>query len=315
MRLVVIGSGAVGGSVGGRLAAAGYSVMLVARGAHGAAIAEHGLRVEAPDGPLVIRAPVVERIADVDWQPDDIALLATKTQDVATAVTELAAAASHTTPVACFTNGLEAERIVARWFPTHAVCVMSPASYLTPGVIQQWSAPVRGVLDVGSYPGGISPIDEALAAALRGAGFLSEPRADVLRWKRTKLLLNLANALEALCGAAGRNSELATAARCEARLVFEAAGLDLVPEPEEAARRTQIRSAPIANVARRGGSTWQSLARGARVLETDYLNGEIVLLGRLHGVPTPVNALLQRAAARAARDQIAPGTLALDDIR
>ena len=46
----------------------------------------------------------------------------------------------------------------------------------------------------------------------------------------------------------------------------------------------------------RGGSTWQSLARGTGTIETDYLNGEIALLGRLHGVPTPVNAALQAIA-------------------
>ena len=44
-----------------------------------------------------------------------------------------------------------------------------------------------------------------------------------------------------------------------------------------------------------GSSTWQSLQRGS-TLETDFLNGEIVLLGRLHGIPTPVNADIQRRA-------------------
>ncbi len=42
-----------------------------------------------------------------------------------------------------------------------------------------------------------------------------------------------------------------------------------------------------------GGSTWQSVMRGAGSVETDYLNGEIVLLGRELGVPTPYNELLQ----------------------
>jgi 2-dehydropantoate 2-reductase len=40
-------------------------------------------------------------------------------------------------------------------------------------------------------------------------------------------------------------------------------------------------------------STWQSFARGA-TSEIDYLNGEVVRLGRLHGVATPVNERLQR---------------------
>ena len=60
---------------------------------------------------------------------------------------------------------------------------------------------------------------------------------------------------------------------------------------------------------RAGSSSWQSLARGTGAIETDYLNGEIVLLGRLHGVPTPVNAALCALAERYAREGGAPGEL------
>ncbi|MBR7539370.1 ketopantoate reductase family protein, partial [Mycobacterium tuberculosis] len=51
-----------------------------------------------------------------------------------------------------------------------------------------------------------------------------------------------------------------------------------------------------------GSSTWQSVARGSSSVETDYLSGEIVLLGRMYGVPTPVNALVQNETARLARE-------------
>jgi 2-dehydropantoate 2-reductase len=56
------------------------------------------------------------------------------------------------------------------------------------------------------------------------------------------------------------------------------------------------------------------LARGTGALETDYLNGEIVLEGRLHGVPTPVNERLCALAASAARERLAPGTLSVDEV-
>ena len=52
---------------------------------------------------------------------------------------------------------------------------------------------------------------------------------------------------------------------------------------------------------RSGGSSWQSIMKGSGDIEADYLNGEIVLLGRLHGVPTPVNRALQRMANDLAR--------------
>ena len=64
---------------------------------------------------------------------------------------------------------------------------------------------------------------------------------------------------------------------------------------------------------RPGGSTYQSLVRGLPV-EVDYLNGEIVLLGRLHDVPTPVNELLQSATHSAVVDRTEPGSLAAADL-
>jgi 2-dehydropantoate 2-reductase len=39
-----------------------------------------------------------------------------------------------------------------------------------------------------------------------------------------------------------------------------------------------------------------------------------VLLGRLHDVPTPVNALLQREASAAARAGLAPGSIPIADL-
>ena len=65
---------------------------------------------------------------------------------------------------------------------------------------------------------------------------------------------------------------------------------------------------------RRGSSTHQSLTRGMRAVETDYLNGEIVLLGRLHGVPTPVNELLQATISAVAARGGEPGSVAAEDL-
>jgi 2-dehydropantoate 2-reductase len=72
----------------------------------------------------------------------------------------------------------------------------------------------------------------------------------------------------------------------------------------------QIPEAP-----RLGGSTWQSLARESGSAEVDYLNGEIALLGRLHGVPTPLNDLLQRLVTEYARDRRKPGELTPSRLR
>ena len=75
-----------------------------------------------------------------------------------------------------------------------------------------------------------------------------------------------------------------------------------------------MRFGEVEGTARPGGSTFQSLVRGATTLEGDDLNGEIVLLGRLHGVATPVNAMLQRLARRLVSERIPPGSLSLAEL-
>ena len=72
--------------------------------------------------------------------------------------------------------------------------------------------------------------------------------------------------------------------------------------------------ADIEGITRTGGSSTQSLSRGAGSIETDYLNGEIVLLGRLHGVATPVNAGLCRLARAMLASAAAPGSANPADI-
>jgi 2-dehydropantoate 2-reductase len=97
--------------------------------------------------------------------------------------------------------------------------------------------------------------------------------------------------------------------------VLQAAGVDVASEEEEQARRAGLVSMrPIGGERRRGGSTWQSLERGTGASEADQLNGEIVFLGRLYGVPTPVNELLQRVGNDLARSYATPGTLSVADL-
>jgi 2-dehydropantoate 2-reductase len=314
MRLVVIGIGAVGGVIGGFLARAKRDVVLVARGAQLAAIGEAGLRVETPRETFVVHPAVVDSPARVDWRDDDVAVLTVKTQDAQAALHDLVAV-SPRVPIACATNGVESERLALRLTDAvYAVCVLLPSTYLAPGVVQAWGSRAPAVLDIGRYPEGRDGVAEAIARELVAGGLISEVRGDVMRWKRGKMLWNVTNALEALCGRAARYGELAERAQREAMACFDAAGLPYVTTAELEARSAAVRPQPIAGTARAGGSTWQSLARGARSLETDYLNGEIALLGRLRGVPTPLNALLQRLSAEAARRGAAPGSMSVAEI-
>jgi 2-dehydropantoate 2-reductase len=80
------------------------------------------------------------------------------------------------------------------------------------------------------------------------------------------------------------------------------------------ARWRRLDVQPIAGRPRAGSSTRQSLTRGAPTLETDYLNGEISLIGRLHGVPTPVNDALCVLSDRHLRERRPPQTLPAEEV-
>jgi len=308
-RHIIYGPGAVGGTIGSRLFEHGHEVVLLARGAHRQAIAQHGLRFESPDGALVQRIDVVGGPQEVAWRADDVVLLTVKGQDTATALERLEAAAGSTIAVVCAQNGVENERLALRRFEqVYSVVVQLPASHLVPGVVVAHSSPVTGSLDIGRHPAGVDERAREIAAAFRECGFASQPRADISRWKYAKFLRNVANAVDALFERPAGAPEVARRAVAEAVAVLGAAGIEYTGDEEYDEQHDRlITIKPVTGRPRHGGSSWQSLARAAGVIETDQLNGEVVLLGRLHGVPTPVNELLRRLAGAAARSGAPPG--------
>jgi 2-dehydropantoate 2-reductase len=321
MRYIVIGAGGVGGTIGGRLAQAGHEVVLVARGPHLDALrAQGGLRLTTPEGTSVIGVPAVSGPDEVELTGDDVFLLAAKTQDAEAAMAGWAwqpvkggTVAAENLPVLCAQNGVASERLALRRFRhVYGVCVWLPATHLQPGAVEAQGAPLSGLLHLGRYPSGTDETIERIGADLAASRFLAPAVSDIMRWKHGKLLANLANAIEAVCGLAGDgdSKELRRRVRAEGKAVLDAAGIPYASNEENARfRADQVQIVKINGNERGGGSSWQSLTRGTGSIEADYLNGEIVLLGREFGVPTPVNEVLQRLANRAARDRRAPGGL------
>jgi 2-dehydropantoate 2-reductase len=168
------------------------------------------------------------------------------------------------------------------------------------------------VLRLGCYPEGTDGTVERISADLEGSGFDAPVAVDVMSWKYGKLLGNLANALEAVGGSVEGETRTAVWQRLlqEGEAALAAAGIAHPSVAElRAAADARMRILPVEGEQRAGGSSWQSLARGTGDIESDHLNGEIVLLGRLHGVPTPVNEALQRLAAEFARTGRTAGSL------
>lgn len=298
--MVVYGAGAVGGVIAARLRLAGADVSAVARGEHLRAIRSRGLTLVTAAGSQSVDVPAAADAGEVDWTGSPSVVLSVKGHQTAAALDDLAAHAPSGTPIFTAQNGVANEAAALRRFArVYGVNVMLPSAHLEPGVVVQQSHPVAGILDVGRYPAGRDDAAHALAEALTAAQFVSEVRDDIMAWKHRKLVVNLGNGVTAAFRPGPDADELADRARREAERVLTDAGIAVVTAERDRARRGDI----LRGRARDDllGSTWQSIARGRADVETDWLNGEIVLQARLHGLDAPVNELIQRVTAEHAR--------------
>jgi 2-dehydropantoate 2-reductase len=314
-RYIVVGAGAIGALVGARLHVTGHDVVLVARGQQLSILQGRGLLVRSPTGEEIVRAPAVGQVSEVGFREGDTIILATKTQDSLPLIEDAARRAPPQTPVLCAQNGLESERLALRFFPqVYGGFVFVPSDGTEPGTVTCHAASGWGSIDVGRYPSGVDAHATRIAAHLQDAGFSSLARDDIMAWKRGKLVINTVNAVDAACGRGDDARDLIVAARGEAEACFAAAGLPVVSGAEIAARDTSGMK-PVNGRPFPGSSTWQSLTRGLGATEADYLNGEVVLMGREIGFPTPVNTALQTIVREMALAGAAPGAFSPEDVR
>jgi 2-dehydropantoate 2-reductase len=316
MRIIIYGLGAVGGTIAAALVASGREVVGVARGAMLDALRAGPLALRYPGGEVAAEVPGVASPAEIAFRPDDLICLTMKSQDTPAALQALRAAGVRDQAVFCLQNGVTNEPAALRIFPNvHGVTVMMPATYTVAGEVLCHGTPKLGLFDMGRFPSGTDEADRALAEAFDSAqmrGFLHE---DVMANKRGKLLLNLGNALEASLGRGTERGDWPAKVRAEAEAVLRAAGLGWDDVGMDDPRRKELmQMGEIPGESRSGGSTSQSLMRGTGQVETDFLNGEIAWLARLHGVPAPRNAFLTDLMAALAVSGQGPGALSLPDL-
>ncbi|MEZ6014086.1 MAG: 2-dehydropantoate 2-reductase N-terminal domain-containing protein [Planctomycetota bacterium] len=314
-RVLVLGAGAVGGAIAARLHASGTPVVCLARGAHAAALRDHGLVLKQPEGAERACMPVIERIEGLAFEPGDVALVTTKLNDAEALLEALARAAGPALPVVLGVNGVAAEAwAAARFRHVATLMVWLPATHLVPGeVLLHATEACRGVLDVGAVEGALAgatsasdvaePVARALGARLVKAGFAAEYRPDIAAWKRAKWITNLGATAYALAptdldpaAAMERARADARAAQAEGRHVLDALGLSRTDDVTFSARVARVAVAPIEGRDRAGSSTWQSRQRG-KALETPWIEGALAALAAQHGLDAPVCARLARAAA------------------
>lgn len=318
-RYIVVGAGGIGVTFAAQLQRAGRDVVLVARGEQLAALRAGTLVYSRPDGTRSLEIPAAAGPEDLELADGDVLIVATKAQDVGPVVARWArrpvshadgsrGLAGGSLPLVTLQNGLEAERAALRYFRTVLGAMLwVPASYVRPGEVAAPGSPAVGVVWLGRYPRGPHPSLEPVATDLRAAGFHVRVVDDIRPWKAAKLLSSVTFALAALYPPSEPRDRAAGLLREEAREILAASGheiADIVVEPGLVSVRGGSHG---------GNSTWQSLARSSG-LETDFLNGEIVLAARLAGRTAPVNEAVAERVHRAWRDGTEPGSLPEDDL-
>src|ERR1700761_7329314 len=209
MNITVIGAGAIGGHIAAKLAAAGQSVQVVARGPHLKAIRESGLKLKENGEEIVARVDATDRIAEASGA--ELIVLAVKAHQLAPIAADVASIVAPATMVMTTQNGIpwwyflkhggqyEGVRLesvdpggeIARYLPIDAV--IAPISYQaaeieSPGVIRH----IEGNrLPVAEIDGRKTERIAALSELFTRAGFKSPVMGDVRAEIWTKLWGNL----------------------------------------------------------------------------------------------------------------------------
>ncbi len=299
MRIAVIGAGAIGCLAAGYLKEKGEDVTLVGRGRTVREIKDNGLFISGVRGNFMVRIGISESL---NYIPD-LAILATKTQDIDSALQGNA----HLLQNSLFLttqNGVQADNLVAKYLDRQKIIssiIMFGATCLEPGkVVHNFE---------GSWVLGESPVSLSLVLDKAFPTIITE---EIKGMRYLKIFANASNCLPAIIGKSMQEvfsdlaiSRISIAILKEAFEIIDKIGINLVSLPgfpvENLTKLTSIPSASAAqifsgimkNLSKEPlyGSILQSIMRGSPS-EIDYLNGEFVRLAEENKMSAPLNKIL-----------------------
>ena len=307
MRVAVVGAGAIGGYVGGWLAAAGEEVTFIARGANLEAIRRAGMRVIGEDGAerVADNVAVFERMSDAG--PHDVVILAVKAHQVGAIARDVCHLCHDATTIVTMQNGIpwwyfqkhggpyegttvhaaDPDGSIGRAIDANRIVgsVVYPAAVLeAPGVVRV----VEGRrFTLGELDGSTSPRAEAIAASFTRAGFKAPITNDIRGEIWLKIWGNLSfNPISALTHA--------TLVDLIQFPLTRQLCVDMMREAEAIAGKLGVtfrvgidkRIAGAEKVGAHKTSMLQDVEAG-RPPEIEALIGAVVELGRLTETPTP----------------------------
>jgi 2-dehydropantoate 2-reductase len=292
MRVAVIGTGGIGGYFGGRLAAAGHEVVLVARGDHLAAIRRDGLRVHSVAGDVHV-APAEATDDPAHIGTVDLVLVAVKTWQLAGVLPLLPGLLRADTAVLTTQNGVEAPAVVAEVVGQGAVLpgvAKIFAMVTAPGTVSHVGGPAS--LTFGEWDDRRSPRVTAICEAFTAADVDVSASTAVWTdlWAKMLLVVPLGGLGAALDAPVGElrtsHRSLLAEAMAEVAALARARGVTL---PDTAVERA------LGFVDQQPADATSSLQRdvlAGRASELDAWTGAVVRLAAESGVGVPVHRTL-----------------------
>jgi len=291
VKIAMMGSGGVGGYFGALLQRGGADVTFVARGAHLAAMRQHGLAIEG--GPEPFHLPQVKAVEDPGTiGVVDLVILGVKLWDTETAIARIAPIVGPDTTVISLQNGVLKDDDLTKAFG--AARIMGGVAYVAtsiarPGVIGR-TGPLERMV-IGEFDGAPSPRSARILEACLKGGIKCELSRDIRReiWEKFVFLVGLSGTtttMRSTIGPIRSNPQTRAFLLDVMREVVAVGRAQGVTLPEDyAERRLKLADQVAPDMT---SSMHHDLERGNR-LEVRWLSGGVVELGRAAGVPTPLN--------------------------
>jgi 2-dehydropantoate 2-reductase len=298
MRILIVGAGALGGFYGALLARAGNDVTVLARGAALDALRANGLTLETPKyGSFTTPVKVISDPADAG--AIDLIFLAVKVYDLESTARQIAPLVRDGVTVVAVQNGIEHPRTLADILGESAVLpgvVIVSATVHTPGTITHVGGP--GLIQFGNTGTPNPERLEQIAAVFRETGVPVETYPDL--WPKLWTKFGFISAMSGITAltrltlaqifAVPETRSLYRDCIAEVVAVARASGVELPDSIPDNAITMVENQVPMPE---RGSMAYDLLA--GRRLEIETLNGSVVRLGELLGVPTPINHVITAA--------------------
>lgn len=288
MRILVVGVGAVGGYVGGRLVQAGRDVTFLVRPRRAAQLAERGLRIDSGKNADVIDARAVTK-DDLGTDPYDLILVGVKAEALPAAIEDFAGAVGPSTAVVPFINGIKhVELLTAAFGPTVLGGVLKIVTQLDANGDVREIVP-GGSIEVGELGGGASDRVAAVVNALKAPGFAVSASENILdaMWAKWVFIATIGAITSIARGPIGEVSavvggtEFAQATLGEAAAVARAAGHELSEQELDEIK---------ALVTAKGTATTSSLSRdlvAGRPTEVEAVLGDLIDIAHASALSVP----------------------------